>query len=745
MSLSNTLHRLKPQLLPLLFGLSLVLGALMLLGADNASIRIAYDRLEGIAYDFRMRFSISETKTPDPRIVIIDIDEKSLASIGRWPWSRVQIAELVDAIFTNKPAVLGLDILFAEPEIPPLERLQKAFEESAHKLELPKDLLAIAQLSDGDKRLANSFKNRPVVLGYTFNPASKQSTGQLPAPIIKLNESQSLQLQVTDISAYAANIPQLAAASENAGFFLINSDLDGVIRKADMLVKHDNALYPSLALALIHYYYGQPPIDLLVFEENNELVLEGISLDGLLEIPTDNTGQSLIPFHSLSGGFRYLSALDVLQGKVDPSLLEDAIVLVGTTATGLYDLRTTPVSPVFPGVGVHAELLAGMLDQSIPVIATWAQGLDIAVLLLAGLFFGIIFPLLRPGWLILLTLAGIAGYLYFSLWMWQNHQLVISVALPVILIFLLGTGNAAYGFYRENRDRQRLNSMFGQYIPPELVDQMNQQPGTDYGFDGQSRDMTVLFCDIRNFTSISENMAADELKKMLNFFFTPMTETIFNHKGTIDKYVGDMIMAFWGAPVTDAEHNEHAIRSALGMLKQVQQMQPELAARGWPEIAVGIGLNSGKMNVGDMGSSFRRAYTVIGDAVNLGSRLEGLTKFYGVQLCVSESTRAGVNNIIFRPLDTVRVKGKKEGVCIFEPICLLEDADHELWTELAVYDIALEYYYDQDWLQAMQLMTELSSAYPQQKVYAIYRQRIEELMSMDVPENWDAVYSHTSK
>ena len=274
---------------------------------------------------------------------------------------------------------------------------------------------------------------------------------------------------------------------------------------------------------------------------------------------------------------------------------------------------------------------------------------------------------------------------------------------------------------------------------------MNKDPDGDFALEGESRELSVLFCDIRGFTTISESLAADELKQMLNYFFTPMTRIIFERRGTIDKYVGDMIMAFWGAPVHDPQHRQHAVLGALAMLDKLVEMQPELSERGWPKIEIGVGINSGMMNVGDMGSEYRRAYTVIGDAVNLGSRLEGLTKYYGVRLIVSESTVAGLDGIVLRSLDRVQVKGKNEPVDIYEPVGETDAVSAELQQEVEDSNRAMEYYYAGDWEQARSAFQVLNNASPERKLYGLYLERIRALEEQGVKAGWDGAFRHTSK
>jgi len=310
---------------------------------------------------------------------------------------------------------------------------------------------------------------------------------------------------------------------------------------------------------------------------------------------------------------------------------------------------------------------------------------------------------------------------------------------------LLAIMNLIYGYLFETRKRENLKEMFGQYVPAKHIDAMLKTQG-NFDLSGEDREMTVLFADIRNFTTISEPMSAADLKQMLNEFFTPMTEIIFKYKGTIDKYIGDLIMAFWGAPLPDDKHAEHALSAALDMQKKVTELTPIFAARGWAEVNIGIGLNSGIMSVGDMGSKFRRNYTVLGDAVNLGSRVESLSKFYGAKIMVSEYTQKNQSDkFIFRQLDRVRVKGKKLGVGIFEALCRKEEASEELKKEIDLCNQAFDYYYKQNFSEAGRLFKELSDTHPDVKVYNLYLNRVAEFKETPPPADWDGVYIHTSK
>jgi adenylate cyclase len=327
-------------------------------------------------------------------------------------------------------------------------------------------------------------------------------------------------------------------------------------------------------------------------------------------------------------------------------------------------------------------------------------------------------------------------------WWYQGY--VLPLALPLLLISMLFLLNMAYGFFIEARSRRQITGIFGTYVPKELVDEMAKDPGT-YTTKGESRDMTVLFSDVRSFTTISEGLAPTELTAMMNAYLTHMTESIQQDRGTIDKYIGDAIMAFWGAPLKDEKHAEHALRSAMAMQKKVKEIGPEFIKRGWPKLEIGVGLNCGMMNVGDMGSTFRRAYTVLGDAVNLASRLEALTKEYGVGILVSENIVNSVPNVIYRELDRVRVKGKLEPISIYEPIGLKGEVPNQLLDEIDRFHRALDRFRQQKWDDAEASLTKLMDADPKRKVYRVYMDRITALRAKPPGVNWDGVFTFTTK
>jgi adenylate cyclase len=439
-----------------------------------------------------------------------------------------------------------------------------------------------------------------------------------------------------------------------------------------------------------------------------------------------------------------VSASDVLQEKVAPEVLFGAIVLVGTTAPGLLDLRSAPMQESYAGVELHANMIAGMLDGNIKHRPAYVLGLNLVFILLMGGFLALALPALSPLAATALTagttLAMLAGNLYF----WQAQNLILPLASSLVLISALFIFNMSYGYFVDARGKRMLARLFGQYVPPELVDEMAKDPGA-YSLEGSSREMTVLFSDVRGFTTISEGLDPRQLTQLMNEFLTPMTHVIHHHRGTIDKYMGDAIMAFWGAPVPDTNHARNALLAAMEMVTKLDSLQDHFKSRGWPPIKVGVGLNTGDMTVGNMGSAFRLAYTVMGDAVNLGSRLESLTKNYGVDIMVSEFTSARVPDFAFRELDCVRVKGKDKPVKIYEPIGPERDLKPGEREELALYNEALTLYRSQQWAPARLALARLQQRAPTRALYALYLARIAHFEQQPPQADWDGTYTFLTK
>ncbi|HEU4708027.1 MAG TPA: adenylate/guanylate cyclase domain-containing protein, partial [Methylophilaceae bacterium] len=681
---------------------------------------------------------------------IVDIDEKSLQEQGRLPWGRNKLAMLVDRLFDDyKISTLGFDVVFAEKdESSGLKNLEEIGARLKSDEGFQKIVEHLRPRLDYDQILADSFKNRNVVLGYYFrhDGSAGAGVGQLPPPALTKGSFREETLGIPRASGYGANLPVLQQNAVGGGHFNPAPDSDGISRKIPALESFNGNGYEALSIAVARAAMGvklEASFAEGLGTEGDYVGLERLKL-GDLVIPVDAQVDAFIPYRGKQGSFPYVSATDVLNGKVPADVLRNRIVLVGTTAPGLMDLRATPVQSVYPGVEIHANMISGILDQNIKEMPAYVLGAEFLILLLSGLLLAFLLPALSPIWATLLALGVLASGIIFNLFMWQSANLVLPLASFLLLVSTIYVFNMSYGFFIESRGKRQLAGLFGQYVPPELVDEMAKDPEA-FSLEGESRELTVLFSDVRGFTTISEGLDPKELTQLMNEFLTPMTHVIHHSRGTIDKYMGDAIMAFWGAPLHDPDHAKHALSAAMEMVRNLDELQARFKAKGWPEINIGVGLNTGVMTVGNMGSEFRMAYTVMGDAVNLGSRLEGLTKNYGVHIIVSEFTKEKVSDFIFRKLDVVRVKGKDEPVTIYEPVCEAGQASDALLDELSRYEEALASYRAQNWVQAEQKFNELQNQYPQRYLYRMYLERIAYFRKNPPAAEWDGVFTYETK
>jgi adenylate cyclase len=721
-----------------LFGIFLTLlfcGLLRFAGFQGGNPWL--ERLEYLFYDWR--FAITQvgnnSSAPVP-IVIVDIDEASLAGIGRWPWSRYQLALLLQALGEYEVSVIGLDMVFAETEAHPVDEL-------IHHAEAlqPEEEALLANLKKRmvgpDEALATAMQTTDLVPGFFFQDSHEQHSS-MPAGLKPLDPA--IPYLYLSRPGVTPPLPVFLAAARSPGFLSTFADHDGVIRRTPLLMSFDGQLYPSLSLAVVMQYWLESPLQIQEEWLGDARIPVLLTLAGQTIRP-DASGRVVVPYRGGRGMFPYISAIRVLQHQVAAEQLEGAIVLLGTSAMGLGDLRATPLATQFPGVEVHASVIQGLLSGDIPYRPGWQPAVTLLQTLLSGLLLVLWLPRLSAGRSLTVSLLLVLVLTAVNLALWHYAGLDLPLAATLLLCLLLVLLNLGASLVRESSSRRQLRSMFGQYVPAEHIQTMLDNPDA-YHFHGETRDMTVLFSDICSFTRISEGMSANELKQLLNEHFTPLTRIIFEHGGTIDKYVGDLLMAFWGAPLSDTEHARHALLAALAMSRQIDERQALFRQRGWPEVRVGIGIHSGSMNVGDMGSSYRRAYTVLGDAVNLGSRLEGLTRFYGVTILASSATRDQVTEVDWRFVDRIQVKGRDEPLDIFEPLglagCALARAE-----ELRLWQCMVDCYRQQQWPEALALAGVLTERFPQ-PLYACYRQRLQ-LWCDNPPPDWNGTFRHDHK
>ncbi|MBE7422924.1 MAG: adenylate/guanylate cyclase domain-containing protein [Zoogloeaceae bacterium] len=711
-------------------------------------------RLDAIIYDNKIRLTMP--KSVDDRVVILDIDEKSLGEIGRWPWGRDRVSELIGKLFDRHGIVLlGFDVVFAEPDdssgLKALDGLSRR--ELKENAAFQAALQSLRPQLDHDGRFAQTLKGRPVILGYYLSGRSDGvSSGALPPPVLPAGSFTGRSIPFTVWSSYGGNLAEFQKAALTGGHFNPLVDFDGISRRVPLIVEYKDEYYEALSLAMVRALLGQPKVvpwfpEESWFSSKSYQGMEAIDLPtarGTLRIPVDENVAALIPYRGHQGSFRYYSIADVMADRIKPGELKGKVALIGTTAPGLLDLRATPVGEAYPGVEIHANLIAGMLDGAIKQKPSYVLGAEVVLLLLAGLAMVLLLPLLSPLRATLASLVALLFILTVNFVFWHFGNLVLPLASAVLLILTLYVLNMSYGYFVESRAKRQFTELFGQYVPPELVEEMSRNPES-YSMDGRKAELTVLFSDIRGFTTISEGLGPDELTRLMNEYLSAMTEVVRKNRGTLDKYIGDAIMAFWGAPVSDPQHARQAVVTAMQMQAALPAVNKAFAAKGWPEVRIGVGVNTGEMTVGDMGSSVRKAYTVMGDAVNLGSRLEGITKQYGVGILVGEGTRKAVKDVVFREVDRVQVKGKEEPVAIYEPVCLESESGKPVQEELKLWNQALRYYRAQEWDQAEVALLNLSRMAPDRALYAKYAERVSHLRKEPPGADWKGVWKFETK
>lgn len=735
----------------ILIGLGLLI-VLVFVGNAARFYRLDFiDQLSAILYDYRLRLTMP--RTVDDRIAILDIDEKSLKEEGRWPWGRDRLALLMDKLFDKYGvAVVGFDVVFAEKdESSGLKVLQKLGQNQLKgDVQFQSALSQIQPQLEYDKLFAGKIKNRKVVLGYYLtDQKDKRVSGALPEPTFPAGMFKGRLIPFTTWNGYGANLPELQQAAASAGHFNPMVDFDGRVRRVPMLAEYGGAYYESLSLAMVRTLLGQPKL-LPGFAEGKAsgyASLEWLELDtaaGKLKIPVDNDVAAFVPYRGGQGSFRYISVTDVLHDRVELAQLKDKIVLVGTTAPGLLDMRATPVAEVYPGVEVHANIISGILDQNLKERPAYMLGAEVVWLLLIGIALSLLLPLFSPAKAILASAFVLAATTGLSVAMWHYGNILMPVASSLVMIALLFALNMSYGYFVTSRTKHQITGLFGQYVPSELVAEMAKHPES-VSMEGDSREMTILFSDVRGFTSISEGLDPKELALLMHEFLTPLSRVIYKHRGTIDKYMGDCIMAFWGAPLPDAAHARNAILAGMEMQATLKALQPHLKERGWPEIHVGVGINTGRVSVGNMGSEVRVAYTVMGDAVNLASRLEGIAKQYGVGIVVGENTRNAVTDFVYCELDHVRVKGKDMPVAIYEPVGLVGEVSNALHDEVKLFHEVRRLYRKQDWDQAELQLMNLQRMSPDTALYGIYAERVSYFRKNPPAADWDGVFVFQTK
>ena len=696
------------------------------------------------AFDF---FQVLQPRVAAQRpVVIVDIDEQSLRKYGQWPWPRTRIAELVTRLTEAGALVIAFDVIFPEPDRLSPDVVADVFRNLDEETKA-----RIRSSPSTDSVFAEALARSRVVLGETGLPVAVPETESLPASLAIAALGADPKPFLLNFPGLLRNLPILDKAAAGRGLFSIRSERDGIVRRVPMIMMAQGEIRPSLTFDMLRVVTGSNTI----LVKSDAAGVRSVALPGF-ELPTDRHGQLWIHFAPRDSA-RYVSAGDVLEGRVGPQQISRKLVLIGTSAAGLLDLKTTPVDPSMPGVEVHAQILESMLTKSMLSAPNYAVGAELLAAAVIGALIIWVAPILSPFFLLALG-ALVSALVVGTSWYYYAHQkLLIDFTYPLLSSLLIYLTLVFTNYISEQSQRRRIRSAFSQYLSPALVAELAKSPDK-LVLGGEQRTMTIMFSDVRGFTTISEIYKDDPqgLTALMNSFLTPLTNAIIDRKGTIDKYMGDAIMAFWNAPLDDPSHELNACEAAIDMLDRVEELnrtrKQQAADSGQPffPINIGVGINTGKCVVGNMGSDLRFDYSVLGDSVNLASRLEGQCKSYGLPIIVgSRTAQIAKEKFAVLEIDFVSVKGKKEPEVVYAIMGreeLAKSGKFQRWRDLNIEMLSL--YRRRDWDSALAAIERGRSVDEEQKfktLYDVYSARIRAFQMTPPPDDWDGAYALESK
>ncbi len=740
------------RLLLLAVGFTVTILILMLYGQNPWFLKLVDYRI----YDTMLR--LHPAKETSNKIVIVDIDEKSLLKIGQWPWPRHRLAVLMDNLKHSGSLAIGMDIVFAEKDrtspVNIREQLMQSFPGAVKDVQfagLPPILM------DNDLLFAEVLKGGPFVMGYTFlfedDPGfiadpwpDKDMLGKITVAVKSTMAGHKPDALRHMSRAQSAVYPYsvLLEAAPATGFFTTGNDADGVIRRVPLLISKNDNIYPNLALSTLlqAWKYNSKKIFTPVIKVQ-DYGAESIKV-GPHVIPVDGFCRVMVNYLGGKAMFPYISASDIIDQV--PEALEQItgkFVLIGTSAKGLEDIRTTPFTPFYPGVETHATILDNILTEQFIKIPYWARDFEIGATLLCGIITTLLL-VWASARLVIIPFLGMGAALWFgSNYLFAQKGLWISPLYGFLVLALTFTLLTLVKFWREEKQKKFIHGAFAQYLAPAVIDQIMDNPDA-LSLDGEEKEITIQFSDVRNFTSLSEKLTPTQVTDLLHDYLTPMTRLITEHSGTLDKFIGDATMAFWNAPVDVPGHQVLAVDSGIEQIKTLKELNILFKKKfGFP-IAVGIGVHSGTVRVGNMGSADLFDYTLIGDNVNLASRLEGLTKFYGQEFIVSKVIKdACGDKYVFPEMDNVRVKGKKEPITVFT--VRTHEQAAEIKFELDCYDEALRLYKATRFTQAGAAFADMKNDFDNKVLYSMYEERCAKLAANPPQGQWDGVFTHTTK
>jgi adenylate cyclase len=749
-------------------------------------------RIELNSLDTRFQYRPRNLTPPDPRIVIVDIDQKTQEELGRWPFSRSYFARLLDVLHADGAKVAAFDVTFSKAEHPEganqidallseMERRKKSGEEINSWIE--ERIRNLAERPNPDEEFAAAIKNfGAVVLGnfFLYTPADLRGLDDATLDkyadelaffsfptVMALHPQTGKQDRVSMLRKFGlfdllprgteANLDLFTSALggevSSTGFFNVHPDADGVVRRAALVTPFGRSkdlddwdLYASLDVQSVRAYLRLKDEDVrLVYASTGVF---SINLGSNITIKPDELGRVWINYRGPANTYPHYSLADVIAGRLPPQTFANKLVLIGATATGIGDLRSTPYGGLdYPGVEIHANVIDNIFNHGFlihgPKQALW----DLLLIFLFGIPLGIWMALVSPRWMwfgasLLVPLAVVDYAAFLHSW-WLNFTVPAMTLTGNVLLVSL------YRALVEEKEKRRVRTAFGQYLSPEVIRRLLVNPRL---VEPKKTEITVMFSDIRGFTTISENLDAQELALFLNQYLSDMTRIVFNHHGTLDKYIGDAVMAFWGAPFEEAGHATRACDAALEMMNRVRELEKQWKAQGKPSLEIGIGLNTGVASVGEMGSVLRKGYTALGDTVNLSSRLEGLNKDYDTLIIANETTYASAKDagFVFRELDLIRVKGKLQPVTIYELLGRQRDLDANgasaaLRSRLDLFAQGRGLYRKREWAQAQEAFQRLLDKWPEDGPARTYQKRCQEYLLEEPPSVWDGVHTMTHK
>lgn len=693
---------------------------------------------------------------PDSKsVVVIDVDEKSLKSLGQWPWSRHKLAQILENLTNAGVGVIGFDVVFAE------------IDKSSPHIVLNNLNIQADDIPNYDEIFNNVVANTPTVLGYQFELEDKEFIKNedlnIPAIIIEKNKTQGEDMLI-NAKGTILNHYKLQESGYTSGFFNNIPDVSGIVRSVPLVIRYEDQLFPSLALEIVRASSG---ID-KVFVNYSELGVDNIQI-GDYQIPTDRHGRLVVNYRGPTKTFDYVSAVDVFNGDFDPAAVEGKVAIIGASAAGILDLRAIPFESVYPGVEVHANAVDNILTGDFLAQPHWADGANLLIIMAVAII-SVLLVTFTPFWVNPFVLfIFIGAILYGTFEALFTHGIILNTFLPLITIILAILVATFMDYMFEVKNEAMIKKKFASKVSPDVMESLLENPDSNV-FSANSKEITVFFSDVRGFTNISEAMpSAQVLIEFLNEYMDPMTDIIIKEQGTVDKFIGDAIMAYWNAPGDVAQHADKALKATLEQLHAMDALNKKLRLdprfkdvvemsdkQGVPIVDIGIGLNTGVAIAGEMGSSQRSDYTVIGDPINLGARLESLCKYYGSKCNISDFTKVQLTgDYIYRSLDLVVVKGKSEPVQIWQVIdyddknskdTLFDVSREELDKELSDYHKALKIYQNGSFTEALEIFTKMdkNTHKTNDKIYKIYIERCQHYIEFP-PENFNGVFVHTTK